>query len=77
LFREKEHQVKRCRTDRPAVWEVGTYCHSKAVHASFSIVWPIARAQACHSLGERRIKPAAGEIARVLCSSGVAKTLAV
>ena len=33
VFKEKEHQVKRSRIDRPAAWGRVAYSHSKAVRA--------------------------------------------
>ena len=37
VFKEKEHQLKRNRIDRPAAWGGVAYSHNKAVRASFSL----------------------------------------
>ena len=39
VFKEKEHQVKQSRIDRPTAWgEIIIYSHSHAVRASFVVV---------------------------------------
>ena len=45
VFKEKEHQGKRSRIDCPATWGRVAYSHNKAVRASFSVAWKIARAR--------------------------------
>ena len=55
VFKEKEHQVKRSRIDRPTAWGGITYSHSHAVRASFAVAWKIARAKAPHTAGENLI----------------------
>ena len=77
FFKEKEHQVKRSRIDRPASWGGVAYSHSKAVRASFSVAWRIARAKAPHTHGEYLLKPAAVEMARIMCGDDVANKLAM
>ena len=77
VFEEKEHQVKRSRVDRPATWGVVVYSRNKAMRASFSVAWKIARANALHTAGASVIKPAAMEIARTMCVDAVASKLAI
>ncbi|CAK8692179.1 unnamed protein product [Clavelina lepadiformis] len=43
VFKEKEYQVKRSRFDHPTAWGRLVYSHNKAVRASFSAAWIIAR----------------------------------
>ena len=45
--------------------------------ASYSVAWKIARAKAAHITGERLIKPAAIEMARIMCGEVVANKLAM
>ena len=75
VFKEKEHQVKRSRIDRPTAWGGIIYSHSHAVRASFAVAWKIARAKAPHTTGENLIKPASVEMARIMCGDAVAKKL--
>ena len=74
VFKEKEHQVKRSRIDRPTAWG-GIYSHSHAVRASFAVAWKIARAKAPHTAGENLIKSASVEMARIMCGDAVANKL--
>ena len=74
---KKEHQVKRCRIDRPAAWGGVAYSHNKAVRASFFVSWKIAQEKAPRTAGENLIKPAAVERARILCGDAVANKLAM
>jgi len=67
--KKKKHQLKRRHIDRPAAWGGVTCSHSKAVHA-FSVERKIFRAKAHHT-GEKLIKPAAVEMARILCGDAV------
>ena len=48
------------------------YSHSEAVQASFPIAWKIAQAKTFHTAGESLIKPAAVEIAKIMCGNVVA-----
>ena len=75
VFKEKEHQVKRSRIDRPNAWGGIIYSHSHAVRASFAVAWKIARAKAPHTAGENLIKPASVEMARIMCGDAVANKL--
>ena len=75
IFKEKEHQVKRSRIDRPTAWGGIIYSHSHAVRASFAAAWKIARAKAPHTAGENLIKPASVEMARIMCGDAVANKL--
>ena len=77
VFKEKEHQVKRSRVDRPATWGGVAYSYYKAVRASFSVAWKIARANEPHTAGENLIKPAGVETARIMCGDAVANKLAM
>ena len=64
VFIEK---IKRSCIDRLAAWGGVAYCHNKAVRASFFVSWKIAREKAPHTAGENLIKPAAVEMAWILC----------
>ena len=75
VFKEKEHQVKRSRIDRPTAWGGIIYSYSHAVCASFVVAWKIARAKALHTEGENLIKPASVEMARIMCGDAVANKL--
>ena len=75
VFKEKEHQVKRSRIDRPTAWGGIIYSHSHAVRASFAVAWKIARAKAPHTAVENLIKPACVEMARIMCGDAVANKL--
>ena len=77
VFKEKEHQVKRSRIDRPAAWGGVAYSRNKAVRVFFFVSWKIAREKAPHTAGENLIKPAAVEMARILCGDVVANKLAM
>ena len=77
FFKNKELHVKRSRIDRPATWGGVAYSHSKAVQASFAVAWKIARAKAAHTAGENLVKPAAVEMARIMCGDAVANKLAM
>ena len=77
VFKEKEHQVKQSRIDCPAAWGGVAYSHNKAVRASFFVFWKIAREKAPHTAEENLIKPAAVEMARILCGDAVANKLAM
>ena len=77
VFKEKEHQVKRSRIDCPAAWGGVAYCHNKAVRASSFVSWKIVREKAPHIAVENFIKPAAVEMARILCGDAVANKLAM
>ncbi|CAK8681314.1 unnamed protein product [Clavelina lepadiformis] len=57
VFKEKEYQVKRSRFDHPAAWGGVVYSHNKAVRASFSAAWRIAREI------EKRFRPEADKTA--------------
>ena len=70
VFKEKEHQVKRSRIDRPAAWG-GAYSHNKA---SLCVSSKIVREKAPHTVGENLIKPAAVEMPRILCGDAVTNT---
>ena len=72
VFKEKEHQVKRSRIDRPTASGGIIYSHGHAVRASFAVAWKIARAKAPHTAGENLIKPASVEMARIMCGDAVA-----
>ena len=72
VFKEKEHQVKRSRIDRPTAWGGIIYSHGHAVRTSFAVAWKIARAKAPHTAGEDLIKPASVEMARIMCGDAVA-----
>ena len=37
VFKEKEHQVRRSRINRPATWKGVAHSHNEAVRASFSV----------------------------------------
>ena len=77
MLKEKEHQVKRSRIERPATWGGLAYSHNKAVRASFSVAWKIAQVNAPQTAVENLIKPAAVEIARIMCGDAVANELAM
>ena len=77
VFKEKEHQVKRSRIDRPAAWGIVAYFRNKAVRVFFFVSWKIAQEKAPHTAGENLIKPAAVEMARILCGDVVANKLAM
>ena len=77
FFKSKELHVKRSRIDRPSIWGGVAYSHKDAVLASYSVAWKIARAKAAHTTGERLIKPAAIEMARIMCGEVVANKLAM
>ena len=47
------------------------------MRASFSVAWKIARTKAPHTTGERLVKPAAVEMARITCGEAVANKLAM
>ena len=70
VFKEKEHQVKRSRIDRPAAWGGVAYSHNKVVHAFF-VSWKIAQEKAPRTAGENLIKPAAVKTAWILCGDAV------
>ena len=76
LFKEKKFQVTRSRTYRPSTSGVKTYSHSKAVRASFSVVWKNAREKAPYIAGKCLVKPAAVKIARIMCGDAVAQKCA-
>ena len=69
--------MKRSRIDHPATWGGVAYSHSKAVKASSTVAWNIARAKAAHTAGENLVKPAAVETARIMCGNAVANKLAM
>ena len=75
VFKEKEHQVKRSRIDRPTAWGGIIYSHSHAVRASFAVAWKTARAKAPYTAGENFIKPASVKMARIMCGDAVANKL--
>ena len=77
FFKNKELHVKRSRNDRPATWDGVACSHSKAVKASFTVAWKIARAKAAHTAGENLVKPAAVEMAKLMCGDAVASKLAM
>ena len=77
VFKEKEHQVKRSRIDRPAAWGGVPYCHNTAVRASLFVSGKIAREKAPHTTGENLIKPAAVKMAGILCGDAVTNKLAM
>ena len=77
FFKSKELHVKRSRIDRPSIWGGVAYSHKDAVRASFSIAWKIARTKAPHATAERLVKPAAVEMARIICGEAVANKLAM
>ena len=77
FFKNKELHVKRSRNDRPATWDGVACSHSKAVKASFTVAWKIARAKAAHTAGENLVKPAAVEMAKLVCGDAVASKLAM
>ena len=77
VFKEKEHQVKRSRIDCPAAWGRVAYSHNKAVRAFSFVSWKIVREKAPHTAVENYIKPAAVEMARILCGDAVANKLAM
>ena len=77
-FKEKQHLLKQIALISQLFREeLLAYSHDKAVRASFSVAWKIARAKAPHTAGESLIKPAAVEIARIMCGDAVPKTLAM
>ena len=53
------------------------YSHNKAVRASSFVSWKIVREKAPHTAGENLIKPAAVEMARILCGDAVANKLVI
>ena len=77
FFKNKELHVKRSRIDRPATWSGVAYSHNKAVKASFTVAWKIARAIAAHTAGENLVKPAAVEMAWIMCGDAVTNKLAM
>nr|XP_039250834.1 zinc finger BED domain-containing protein 5-like [Styela clava] len=77
FFLRKELHVKRTRIDRPSILGGVTYPHKDAVRASFSVAWKIARAKALHTTGEKLVKPAAVEMARIMCGEAIANKLAM
>ena len=77
FFKSKKLQVKRSRNDCPAIWGGVAYSHCKAVLASFAVAWKIARAKAPNTAGENLIKPAAVEMAKIMCGDVVANNLAM
>ena len=77
FFKNKELQSKKSRIDRPSIWGGVAYSHKDAVLASFTVAWKIARAKTAHTTGERLIKPAAIEMARIMCGEAVANKLAM
>jgi len=52
---------------------VKTFSHSKAVRASFSVAWKNARAKTLYTAEKSLVKPAAVNIARVMCSDAAAQ----
>ena len=58
-------------------WGGVAYSHNKAVRASFFVSWKIAQEKAPHTAGENLIKPAAVEMATILCGDAVANKLAM
>ena len=77
FFKSKELHAKLSRIDCLNIWGKAAYFHKDAVRTSLSVAWKIARAKAPHTTGERLVKPAAGEMARIMCGEPVASKLAV
>ena len=77
FFKSKDLHAKRSRIDCPSTWGGVAYSHKDAVRASFSVAWKIAEAKAPHTTGERLDKPAAVEMARIMCGEAVASKLAM
>ena len=76
-MKSKELHVKRNCVDQPSIWEGVAYSHEDAARASFSVAWKIARSKAPHTAGERLVKPAAVEMARIMWGGVVANKLAM
>ena len=77
VFEKKEHQVNRSRIDCPAAWGGVAYSHNKAVRTSSFVSSKIVREKAPHTAVENFIKPAAVEMARILCGDAIANKLAM
>ena len=72
FFERKEIQLKRQRLDNQT--EHGATV-SNSTMASYLVSWRIAQQKKPHTIGEDLIKPAAVEMARVVCGESVAKKI--
>ena len=76
-FKSKELHANRSHINHPSIWGGVAYSHKDAVQDSLSVAWKIARAKAPHTTGERLVKPAAIEMARIICGKAIAKKMAM
>ena len=77
FFKSKELHNKKSCIDCPRIWGGVAYSHKDAVWSYFSVAWKIARAKALHTTGERLVKPAAVEMARIMFGKAIANKLAM